>query len=145
MKIKNLFLYVALVALAALLLVACGGSSESGPGEVSVSVVDEFNYDPANLTLTAGDQVQITFENTGSVEHSFTILKAGEEAEHIKDEVDDEEHLHEALLLEIHEIGPGESATETFTVPSEPGDYAIACVVPGHIDAGMVGTLTVVQ
>jgi uncharacterized cupredoxin-like copper-binding protein len=73
----------------------------------------------------------------------LAILKLGVDLEHAAEE--DEEELHEELLLEIHEIAPGESTTETFTAPSEPGDYAFLCVVPGHAEAGMVGTLTVSQ
>lgn len=144
MKTKRISLFL-IVNLMALLLVACGGKSQSNPDQVTVRIKDEFTFDPSNITLTAGNEVQITFENTGTIDHSFAILKAGEEPEHLKDEVGDEEHVHESVLLEIHEIGPGEVDTETFTVPTEPGDYSFVCTVPGHIDAGLVGTLTVTE
>jgi uncharacterized cupredoxin-like copper-binding protein len=136
------YLLPLLIALA-LLLAACGGGEEEAGNEtVTVSVKDEFNFDPATITVAPGDTVDITFENTGSVEHSFYILKPDAELEHVLGE-EDEEHLHEELLFDIHEIAPGESASESFTAPDEPGDYTIACLLPGHADAGMVGTLRV--
>lgn len=131
----------------ALTLVACGGSggddSQSGTTELNVSIEDEFNFDPNTLTAKAGDEVALTFENTGTLEHAFVLLKEGVDLDHALGE--DEEELHEELLLEIHEIPSGESATETFTVPSEPGDYIFLCTVPGHAEAGLVGTLTLTQ
>lgn len=154
MKPKNLFLGIALV-LASLIFAACGGGNSSS-GEFSVSVSDDFSFDPSVLRVSAGQEITITFTNEASVEHTFNILRAGEELDHLlgdasqgeTDEHDDgddhsEEELHEQVMLEMHEIKPGDSATNTFTAPSEPGDYVIFCSLPGHADAGMVGTLTV--
>lgn len=39
---------------------------------------------------------------------------------------------------------PGMSALVTFT-PTEPGTYEFYCAVPGHREAGMVGTVIVVE
>jgi uncharacterized cupredoxin-like copper-binding protein len=41
------------------------------------------------------------------------------------------------------EAQPGETKTETFTAPTEPGVYELVCGTQGHLEAGMVGTLTV--
>lgn len=124
----------------ALSLSACSNQSQD---DIEVSVQDEFKFNPATINVGAGQDVNITFNNTGSVEHSLNILKAGEELEHVVEDVGDEEHLHEALLFDIHETAPGESVSETFTAPTEAGEYTIACLVPGHVEAGMVGTLQV--
>jgi uncharacterized cupredoxin-like copper-binding protein len=154
MKPKNLFLGIALV-IASFLFAACGGGNSSS-GEFSVSVNDDFTFDPSVLRVSAGQEITITFTNEASVEHTFNILIAGGELDHLlgdasegeADEHDDgddhsEEELHEQVLLEMHEVKPGDSATKTFTAPSEPGDYIIFCSLPGHADAGMVGILTV--
>jgi uncharacterized cupredoxin-like copper-binding protein len=144
MRKRSLILLIALTLLA-LTLAACGGSggdeSQSGTTELNVSVEDEFNFDPNTLSAKAGQEVALTFENTGTLDHAFVILKEGVDLEHAAEE--DEEELHEELILEIHEIAAGENATETFTAPSEPGDYVFLCTVPGHAEAGLVGTLTV--
>jgi uncharacterized cupredoxin-like copper-binding protein len=144
MRNRRPILLIALIVIS-LTLAACGGSedddSQSGTTELNVAIKDEFNFDPNTLIAKAGEEVVLTFENTGTLDHSFVILKEGVDLEHALEE--DEEELHEELLLEIHEIAPGERATETFTAPSNPGDYVFLCTVPGHAEAGLVGTLTV--
>lgn len=141
MKFKTL-LIITLLLLAGLLLAACAGGSES-QNTFTIAATDDFTYAPDNLTVKAGQEVMVTFNNEGSVAHSFNILRGDEELEHVLEEAHEEEELHEELLLEIHEIGPGASETKTFTAPTEPGDYTFFCSLPGHAKEGLVGTLTV--
>jgi len=134
------------VLIGVLALTACGSSA--GPAEFTVAVKDEFNFDPANLTVSPGQEVTITLSNTGSVGHTFNVLKAGLDPEHLLEEqAGEDEHadegVHDALLFDLHEVPAGETGSGTFTAPDEPGDYTIVCIVPGHAAAGMVGTLTV--
>lgn len=142
MKKRSVLVLFMMLALA---LVACGGGNEDASGDsnaVTVSAQDDFSFEPSTITVAAGETVEITLENRGSVEHSFNILKADAELEHVLQE-EDEEHLHEELLFDIHETSAGESETETFTAPDVAGEYTFACLVPGHADAGMTGTLQV--
>lgn len=130
----------------ALVLVACGGGTQGGSGEFEVTVDDDFTYSPNVLSVSAGQEVTITFINSGSVEHTFNIAKKGAELEHVLEE-DDAEHreeeMHEIVFAEMHEVAPGSSTSLTFTAPLEEGDYAIFCSIPGHYDAGLSGTLRV--
>jgi plastocyanin len=43
------------------------------------------------------------------------------------------------------EIVPGQSVTDTFTAPSDPGDYQIVCGIAGHFEGSMVAKLIVVS
>ncbi|HID53446.1 MAG TPA: hypothetical protein EYP41_15625 [Anaerolineae bacterium] len=148
MKTKQQLFLIAALTIVALLLAACGGggSSESsaapaGPQEFTLTVKDEFKFVPDALTVKAGEEVSITFENTGTIPHSFVVLNPGVTPE---DAVGaSEEEQHDMLVMEMHEVNAGESGTETFTAPSEPGEYTFICAVPGHALAGMTGTLTV--
>lgn len=141
MKLKQIQFVVMLLALA-IFITACGSSAQS-QNQFEIGVKDEFQFDPAAITVKPGQEVTITFDNNGSVEHSFNILKASASLAHVMEELGDEEHLHEELIMDIHEVSPGESSAKSFTAPAEPGDYTIACLVPGHVSAGMVGTLKV--
>lgn len=141
---NNNKVFLVLMSLLGLALFAAACSSQS-QSDIEVSVQDEFKFNPDTITVRAGQEVTITFNNTGAVEHSFNVLKAGEELDHVVEDIGDEEHLHEALLFDIHETAPGESESGTFTMPSEAGEYTIACLIPGHVEAGMVGTLEVTQ
>lgn len=159
MKPKNLILGIAVV-IASFLFAACAGG-KSNSGEFNITVDNTFMFDPSALIVTAGQEITITFTNEASVEHTFNILNASANLDQLldgdnhEDDADDhedgdddhgddeEEELHSQVLLEMHEVKPGESSTKTFTAPSEPGVYVIFCSLPGHADAGMVGTLTV--
>lgn len=138
----NTLLSISILVILALTLAACAGSDQA-QNVFQVSVKDEFKFDPATLTVKPGQEVTITFDNNGSVEHSFNILKASASLDHLMEEVGDEEHMDEELVMDMHGVAAGESISKTFTAPPEAGDYTIACLVPGHVEAGMTGTLKV--
>jgi plastocyanin len=87
--------------------------------EVSVTAVD-IDFEEKELTIPADTDVTITLTNDGFLEHDFVI-----------DELD----------FIIGPIQGGESASETLNAPA--GEYEYYCSIPGHKEAGMVGTLTV--
>ncbi|MDP2623551.1 MAG: plastocyanin/azurin family copper-binding protein [Actinomycetota bacterium] len=116
---------------------ACGddGSSPDGPTEASVAL-DDFAFAPATITVTAGEQVTINVSNIGGIQHSWVLLQGGAE-------VTTGSEVTDAITLAgTADLDPGQSETVTFTAP-EAGSYQIVCHIPGHIEAGMVGTLEV--
>lgn len=119
----------------ALILSACGGAS--GPStSIKVDFTD-FKFTPDQWTVPAGQEITITVKNDGAVEHEFVIMNLGTTAgEAFGDE--DEANIYWEV-----EAQPGESKTETFTAPSAPGEYQIVCGTEGHLEAGMVGSMTV--
>lgn len=145
---KKTFVVFAALSLVALILSACGGADQGSSGEFEVTVNDDFAYSPSTLSVSAGQEVSITFVNDASVQHTFNVAKKGAELGHVLEEEDAEhreEEMHEILIFEMHEVEAGNSSTGTFTAPQETGDYVIFCSVPGHFDAGMSGTLRVSQ
>ncbi len=94
----------------------------------------DINYSQNEITATAGEELAIDFENTGVLEHTFTIDEI--EAEGVSDEYQGDEAAIDVVLQ------AGETASLSFT-PTEAGEYEFYCTVPGHREAGMVGTLTV--
>jgi plastocyanin len=138
-------LLIVFLAVLALALVACGGGdadtgSTGGNGEGSVSLTiqgsDDFRYDPAAVTVPAGAEVTLTFENVGTLEHNWVLVSNDIAPE----EATEADAINNA---DAGVIAGGESITFTFTAPEEPGTYQYVCTVPGHAAAGMVGTLTV--
>lgn len=146
---KNKFLYVIiLLTFSALLLAACGGAeSNDSSNEFTISTANEFNFNPNVITVNAGKTVTITFNNTGTVNHTLNFLKPDAELDHLLEEIEEGagEHIDEELLTDMHAIEPGHSETVLFTAPSEPGEYSFICTIPGHAEAGMIGTIKVVQ
>lgn len=82
----------------------------------------EFAYSPASFEVEAGHAFTLMLHNEGGLEHDITI-----------------EGFEE--MGGIHLIA-GEDGMNTFTL-DEPGEYTYYCTIPGHREAGMVGTLVV--
>jgi uncharacterized cupredoxin-like copper-binding protein len=129
-----------------LLLAACGQSQSTVSAAQALAVAaKEFAFEPAALAAKAGQPVTISLQNTGAVEHDWSIREieiSGEATNsgdattgHTMGGMGDEPKLHVAA-------GTGGKGTLTFT-PSKPGTYEYYCSVAGHKEAGMVGTLTV--
>jgi plastocyanin len=124
-----------LVAVAALALVACGDDDEE-PSTSIDATASEFQFEPASWTVPVGQEFTIAFENDGSVEHEWAVIKRGD------DIASEDEFAEDKVLFEVEAIPPGESATERFTI-DEAGTYQVICAIDGHFDAGMEGTLSV--
>ncbi len=135
-----------LVGVLALVAAACGGGDEgdnggdggdAGSAELTFGMV-EFEFDPTEASAPSGAEVSVTVENTGSIEHNWILVRAGEEIAS-EDEIPDD--LSSIAIINLL-ANPGESESGTFTAP-EPGSYQIICDIAGHFTAGMEGTLTV--
>lgn len=124
------------LAFAVLGLGACGDDDDDEASTSIEATASEFEFDPNSWSVPAGAEFTIRFENDGSVEHEWAVIKRGQDIE------SEAEFAEERVLFEVEAIPAGESTTETFTV-DEAGSYQVICAIDGHFDAGMEGTLTV--
>ena len=108
---------------------------------VTVTLSDDMRFTPANWQATSGETVRIQVVNTGKVRHEFII---GTEAE-LKAHADDMKkskaahHHHGSNAVSV---APGGSGELVWTF-ADAGVLHIACFEPGHYDAGMRGTISV--
>jgi plastocyanin len=134
------------LAFATIIALAACGSTSAAPTTIQSFAVTakEFGFAPAQLTVTAGQPVELTFQNTGAVEHDWSVREidlagnptaTGETGSgHMGD-------MHDAPKLHVA-AGPAAQGKLTFT-PSKAGTYEFFCTVAEHKEASMVGTLTV--
>jgi uncharacterized cupredoxin-like copper-binding protein len=96
------------------------------PAEATVVVkASEFAFEPSTIALRAGVPTRIELDNRGAlVEHSL-LVRAPSGGDWI--------HLHAAA--KGTDVG-------TFRIDT-PGSYDVLCTIPGHTEAGMVGTLVI--
>ncbi len=134
-----------MLGLLVLLVAACGGSQEESVTNVSLLATD-ITYDEARLEVPANQAVHLTLENSGALEHDFSIREIDVRDVHPpEDEADDHAMSEDVHELDVHVAAHpnGGRSTVEFT-PTESGEYEYYCTVPGHREAGMVGTLVVV-
>lgn len=119
-----------------LVLVSCGGGGGASTN-INVTMTD-FQFQPNQFTVPAGQEITFNSSNNGAVVHNFVIMKLGTSAGDFFDDEDASNVYWET------EIQPGGSINTTFTAPSEPGEYQVVCRTEGHIVSGMTARLTVV-
>lgn len=121
------------VLTAAVVLVGCGSQAPT-PVEVQVTLSD-FKVEASPATVPANTLVKFVVTNNGSLEHEMVVEKKG----------DVDKPLETASgPAEAEKIPAGGSKTLEWTF-TEPGQYQLACHVPGHFEAGMVTDLTVTK
>jgi uncharacterized cupredoxin-like copper-binding protein len=125
-----------MAVLLSLALSACGGAG--GPSTTIDVTMTDFQFQPSQFTVPAGQQISFTSSNNGAVVHNFVIMKLGTSAGPMFDEEDVPNVYWEVELV------PGASVETSFTAPGEPGEYEVVCRTEGHIASGMIGKLTVV-
>ena len=123
-----------LVLALSLILAACGGSKKT---TLNVSATDT-GYDSPTYTVPAGAEVTLNLTNNGAIEHEFAILKKGE---HVTPPFGDKDE--DKIFWELDGVDAGQTKSDTFTAPTEPGEYDVICGIPGHIELGMTATLIV--
>ncbi len=97
------------------------------PVEVKV-LVKEYKVLLSTDHVPANTPITFTFTNVGTVTHEAVLEKAG---------VVDQPLEINGEGSEVEDIAPGETKSATWTI-SEPGQYQLACHVPGHYEGGMV-------
>lgn len=106
------------------------------------------------IEASPGEEIRINFHNIGrmpkqTMGHNWVLFKKISEADLNKLVMEAAQaapdHLpkdRSAILVHTNILGPGQSESITFKVPTEPGEYPFACTFPGHF-ALMRGKLIV--
>ena len=107
---------------------------------VRVDMADTMRFTPAENTVRRGETVRIVAANTGRVLHELVLGTPRELEQHaaLMKQFPGMEH-EEAHMTHVKPGHSGEIVWQ-FTTP---GEFAFACLMPGHFEAGMVGKVIV--
>jgi uncharacterized cupredoxin-like copper-binding protein len=99
----------------------------------------ELIFTPNRLTFKAGSRYQLNLQNNSPTKHYFT---AKDFADAIWSQKVDAGNVEVKGAIHELELRPGSKAEWVF-IPLRAGTYSLRCTVPGHTEAGMVGTLEI--
>ena len=129
---------------------AHGSFSAGEPGDpkqpariVKVSMQEQgkkLRFDPALIEVRKGEQIRFVLFNEGTESHEFVLSTAVENRNHaeLMKQFPKMEHADpNARRLAVFEEG---DLVWKFT---KPGTFEFACLIPGHYQAGMRGTVIV--
>ncbi|MCY4575292.1 MAG: cupredoxin domain-containing protein [Chloroflexi bacterium] len=110
------------------LAAACQNNGDIGatglqPDGSYIIVGTEFAFEPETIQIPVNEEAVIEFRNLGTVDHDLVI---------------------EEFDVATGSMRIGSKKTVRFT-PTVLGEFELICSIPGHPDAGMTGTVVVVE
>lgn len=119
-----------------------GIAAETGQARrtITIRMSDDMRFSPAHIALREGETVRLRAVNRGKVMHELVIGDRQELEAH-------------AALMKKHptmehdepymaHVAPGRRGDIVWTF-NRPGQFEFACLIPGHFEAGMRGTIEV--
>jgi uncharacterized cupredoxin-like copper-binding protein len=107
---------------------------------MKIAMSDTMRFSPATLSIKQGETVRFIVRNDGKVLHEMVLGTPEDLAKHAElmrkfpGMEHDEPHM-------VH-VKPGRSEVLVWQF-NRPGEFRFACLVAGHYEAGMTGTITV--
>ncbi|NNC93867.1 MAG: hypothetical protein HKN80_15395 [Acidimicrobiia bacterium] len=123
---------------------AAEGASEEDVREVNV-VLTEFRIEPTSLAFEAGDHVRFVVENRGSIPHEFRLTTMSDADGHVAagHEGHGEEGGEDADGVAWLLVYPKQTETLEVIFDEHSTFDMVACLLPGHYEAGMTSPLNI--
>ncbi len=116
------------------------GDPQAVSRTIAIAMTDEMRFVPDRIAAKLDETIRFTHENRGTVMHEMVIGTPEALAEHA-------ELMKRFPGMEHDEpwmahIAPGERGEMIWRF-NRPGEFQFACLIPGHFEAGMIGTIQV--
>lgn len=116
------------------------GDAQTAKRTVLLRMDDTMRFSPSHLAVRQGETLRLRIQNAGQLMHELVIGTAealqthAELMKRFPNMEHDEPHM-------AH-VAPGQRGELIWTF-NRPGEFHFACLIAGHFDAGMRGTITV--
>ena len=119
------------------------GNAKKPARTVTVVMSDSggtMKFAPEKLDVKKGEQVRFVIQNKGALKHEFTLASVKDNDKHAEmmKKFPDMEHDDP----NAKSVDPGKTAEIVWRF-TKAGTCEFACLIPGHREAGMHGTVTV--
>jgi uncharacterized cupredoxin-like copper-binding protein len=107
---------------------------------VEIRMTDDMKFTPSHLDVREGETLRLRAMNRGKVMHEIVIGTREELAAHAEMMKKHPGMEHDEPYM-AH-VSPGKRGDIVWTF-NRAGDFEFACLIPGHFEAGMRGTVRV--
>jgi len=95
---------------------------------------------PDRIEVKRGEQLRFVLSNNGELDHEFVLATRQENIKHAKEMEKNPEMEHDDPNAKRLEAKKANEIVWRFT---RPGTFEYGCLIPGHREAGMIGTVVV--
>lgn len=95
---------------------------------------------PDRVEIKRGEQVKFMLRNNGELDHEFVLATAAENVKHAEEMRKNPEMEHDDPNAK--RLVP-KKTSEIVWKFSKAGEFEFGCLIPGHREAGMIGTIAV--
>ena len=116
------------------------GDARNAKRSIAVGMADNMRFTPERIEVRQGETLKFVVRNTGKVMHEFVIGTKAENARHAEMMVKFPNMEHDEPYM-AH-VPPGKTGEIVWTF-NRAGEFQFACLIAGHYQGGMVGTIVV--
>ena len=116
------------------------GDPKKASRTIAVDMSDDMRFRPDRLEIKAGETVRFVVANKGKLMHEMVIGTEAELKKHAELMRKHPGMEHDEPYMAHVSPGKREQIAWTFT---RPGTFMYGCLIPGHWEAGMKGTIVV--
>ncbi|WP_341922260.1 cupredoxin family protein [Polaromonas sp. YR568] len=109
---------------------------------ITIEMNDSMRYTPADIQVKQGETIRFVVKNVGKVKHELSLGTQQELMEHLEQmkKFPDMEHDEPSKVT----LAPGKQG-EIIWQFTKAGTVNFACLMPGHYEAGMKGSVKVAR
>jgi uncharacterized cupredoxin-like copper-binding protein len=116
------------------------GEAKAAKRTIAIAMSDTMRFTPSSVQVRQGETVRFVVTNRGKLLHEMVIGDRKTLDEHAALMVKFPDMQHDEPYMAHVPSGTKETLVWTF---NRPGDFEFACLIAGHYQAGMVGTIKV--
>ncbi|MBK9135953.1 MAG: cupredoxin family protein [Betaproteobacteria bacterium] len=116
------------------------GEAKAVRRTIQVRMADDMRFTPGRIDVRLGETLRFRVHNAGKVMHEFVIGTKAENARHAELMIRFPDMEHDEPYM-AH-VAPGKTGEIVWTF-NRAGTFEFACLIAGHYQAGMFGTLHV--
>lgn len=116
------------------------GEARDARRTITLTMTDTMRFSPERITVRQGETVRLRVRNAGQLMHELVIGTRAELESHAAMMAKHPNMEHDEPYM-AH-VEPGKSGDIIWTF-NRAGEFEFACLIAGHFQAGMKGTITV--